>query len=171
MLRECQGEGNYRIGRRWGVLCANWNGAARKQEKNARVQGGLNFWTRDRRGMRGLINIVLATINIRSGRAGGLEAALRAKKLTDGIHERQGEGYSVWGTEAESRHRGGIELVWREDAGWQMEGITNFGPNVESLLLTLGSRRWYVLGVYVPPHDAPAIHRIEQALEVASKGM
>ena len=111
MSRECQGEGNYRIGRRWGVLCANWNGAARKQEKNARVQGGLNFWTRDRRGMRGLINIVLATINIRSGRAGGLEAALRVlralrqgsvnmgvlqeTKLTDMIYSRQVEGYLV----------------------------------------------------------------------------
>ena len=55
--------------------------------------------------MRSSGKIRLATLNIRSGRAGGLEAALRAlrqgnidvgvlkeTKLTDGIHARQGEG-------------------------------------------------------------------------------
>ena len=34
-----------------------------------------------------------------------------------------------------------------------MEGIVNFFPNVESFLLTSGSRRWYVVGAYMPPHD------------------
>ena len=38
--------------------------------------------------------------------------------MTDGIHARQEVGYSVWVTEVESRHRGGISVVWREDAGW-----------------------------------------------------
>ena len=69
--------------------------------------------------MRSLGKIRLATLNIRSGRTGGMEVALRAlrqgnvdmgilqeTKLTDGIHARQGEGYSVWVTEAESRQRG-----------------------------------------------------------------
>ena len=50
-----------------------------------------------------------------------------------------------------------------------MEGIINFGPNVENFLLTSGSRIWYVVGAYVPPNDAPAVHRIEQALEAAPK--
>ena len=27
------------------------------------------------------------------------------------------------------------------------------------------------MGVYVPPHDMPAVHRIEQSLEVEPKGM
>ena len=31
---------------------------------------------------------------------------------------------------------GGVALVWREDAGWQVEGIVNFVTNVESFLLT-----------------------------------
>ena len=51
--------------------------------------------------------IRLATLNVRSGRAGGMEAVLRAlkqgnvdvgvlkeTKLTDGIHVRQGEEYT-----------------------------------------------------------------------------
>ena len=53
--------------------------------------------------------IRIATLNIRSGRAGALEAVLRAPKkgnvdvgvlqetkLKDGIHAQQGAGYSVW---------------------------------------------------------------------------
>ena len=80
-----------------------------------------------------LIMFSLATLNIRSERTGGLEAALEAlqalrqgnvdvgvlqeTKLTDEIHMRQGEGYSVLTTAAEIRHRGGVAVVWREDAG------------------------------------------------------
>ena len=62
---------------------------------------------------------------------------------------------------------GGASVVWREEAGCKVEGIINFGQNVASLFLTLGSRRWYVVGTYVPPHDAPDVRRIEQVLEVS----
>ena len=96
---------------------------------------------------------------------------LQETKLTDGIHAHQGEGYSVWVTEAESRHRGVIVVFWREDVGWQVEGIVNFGPNMVRLFLTSWSGRWYVVGAYVPPNYAPAVHHIKQALEVAPKGM
>ena len=83
---------------------------------------------------------------------------LQVMKLTDRIHARQGEGYSVWAKEAESRHWGGVAVVWREEAGWQVKGIINFGPNLASFLLTLGSRRFYLVGAYDPPNDAPDIH-------------
>ena len=62
-------------------------------------------------------------------------------------------------------------VVWRKDAGWKVDGIINFGPNIENFLLMLRSRRWYVVGTYVPPHDAPDVRRIEQVLEWALKGM
>ena len=52
-----------------------------------------------------------------------------------------------------------------------MEGIVNFGPNVASLFLTLGSRRCYIVREYVSPNDAPAVYHIEQDLEAAPKGM
>ena len=35
------------------------------------------------------------------------------KKLTYRIHVHQRERYSVWATEAESRHWGGIAVIWR----------------------------------------------------------
>ena len=66
---------------------------------------------------------------------------------------------------------GGILVVWRKYAGWKVDGIINFGPNVAKILLTLRSRRWYVVGTYVPPHDAPDVRRIEQVLEGELKGM
>ena len=61
--------------------------------------------------------IRIATLKIGAGRAGGLETALRAlrqgnigirvlqeTKLAGGIHTRRISGYTVWATEAESRH-------------------------------------------------------------------
>ena len=64
--------------------------------------------------------IRLATLNIRSGREGGLEAALRVMKqgnvdvgvlqetkLTDGIHVQKGEGYAVWETISREQASGG----------------------------------------------------------------
>ena len=75
-------------------------------------------------------DIRLAKLNIRLGREEGLEAALRAlkegnvdmgvlhdKNLTDGIHARQVEGYTVCLTAAEIRYQVGLLLVWSEDAG------------------------------------------------------
>ena len=100
------------------------------------------------------MKVRLDTLNIRAGRVGGLELALRAlcqgkvdmgivqeTKLTDRIHARQGEGYSIWEIEAEIIHWGGIADFWGEDTGWQVEGIINYGRNVASLFLMSGTRR------------------------------
>ena len=135
--------------------------------------------------MRGSVEargIRLATLNIRQGRAGGLEAALRALQqgnvnvgvlketnLRDGMHAQQGAGYTIWATVAESMHQGGILVVWREDAGWQVEGIINFVPSMVIFLLISRSRKWYVVEAYVPPNNAPAAHCMEQALEAPQR--
>ena len=37
--------------------------------------------------------------------------------LTGGIHMCYIVGYKVWAAEAESRHMGGINIVWREEEG------------------------------------------------------
>ena len=63
--------------------------------------------------------IWIASLNIRSGGWGGLEAALRAlhqgkldvgvlqeTKLTQGVHMHYGAGYYIWATHAESIHWG-----------------------------------------------------------------
>ena len=43
---------------------------------------------------------------------------LQETKLTGGIHMQRISGYTVWDTEADSRHRGGILVVWRDAEGW-----------------------------------------------------
>ena len=48
--------------------------------------------------------------------------------------------------------------------------MVNFGPNVVSLLLLSGVRRWYVVGAYVMPNDVPKVHQVEQALAENPKG-
>ena len=63
-------------------------------------------------------------------------------------------------TVVESGHWWLIAVVWSEDVGWQVEGIINFGTNVAIFFLTSGSRIWYVVRAYVPPKDAPAVHRV-----------
>ena len=60
-------------------------------------------------------------------------------------------------------------MAWREKAGWQVEGIANYGPNVVSFVLKMGRQRWYFVGEYVPPNNAPIIARVEEALGQASK--
>ena len=124
MLRECQGEGNYGKERRWGVLRANWNGAARVRGKNAYVQGGGLFRKQERKGIRGLGKIRIAKLNIRSGRARGLEATLRAlrkgnvdvgvlqeTKMMDKIHAPKGRGVIRLGDRGREQALGGIYVV------------------------------------------------------------
>ena len=86
---------------------------------------------------------------------------LQEAKLNGGIHRRYSAGCRVWETEAESRHRGGIAVVCREAAGWQVEGVTHYGPNVVSFKIYAGWNHWYVVGAYMPPNNQLAVHRVE----------
>ena len=52
-----------------------------------------------------------------------------------------------------------------------MEGTASFGSNVVSFLLNSGTVKWYVVGSYVTPNNVLAIHRVEQALIAARKGL
>ena len=116
------------------------------------------------------------------GRSGGLETTLRAlrqgnvdvgflqeKKLTQGIHTRHDVGYGVWAAEVESRYRGRVAVFWRAAKVWKVKNTDILGPNMVSFLLTSGERRWYVVGVYMPPNDVPDVHCVEQALQAAPK--
>ena len=73
----------------------------------------------------------IGTYNIRNGRNGGLESALRGMaqanidlgviqetKCTDGVYTRASAGYRVVATDAPSRHRGGVTLFYREEANF-----------------------------------------------------
>ena len=81
-------------------------------------------------------------------------------KLTKGMHTRYSTGYNIWVTEAENRHRYRISIVWREEEGCQVEGVTSFGINVVIVTITEGRKHWYIVGAYVPPNDQLNVHRV-----------
>ena len=98
--------------------------------------------------------IKFGTYNIRNGRNGGLESALRGMaqanidlgvfqetKCTDGVYTRASAGYGVIATDAPSRHRGGVALFYREEANFTVEEVREYGPNVLSFEVVTGRRR------------------------------
>ena len=126
--------------------------------------------------------IKFGTYNIWNGRTGGLEAALRGmeqanldmgilqeKKITDGVYTRASSGYRVVATDAPSRHSGGIAMFYREGAGFAVEEVRPYGPNVLSFEVVSGRRRWYIIGCYLAPDDAQTIERVVTALGGSTK--
>ena len=108
-------------------------------------------------------SVALASFNIRSGRNGGLEAALRAMdqlevdigflmetKLTGGIYTRHSSGYDVLASNATSSSSGGIALFWRGNISYEVEETRIWGPNVISLHLMMGATRFLSWGVISP---------------------
>ena len=109
----------------------------------------------------------IAEYNIVSAGGSHLYMALRAMaqmrvelglfcetKLTNDMYPRTCCGYSVVATQAKSRFQGGVALFYRSDASqWTIEGTRTHGPNVISCSLVTGSRRWSILGVYIPPSE------------------
>ena len=127
----------------------------------------------------------VATWNIRSGRAGGLESALRAAKslgvdiillteakLTQGIYARNSSGYSVLATDAASPHQGGVALCVKngDDNLFEVEGTTKHGPNVIAFHLETGCKRYYIVGAYIPPSDRKTIDDIRDAWQQCPEG-
>ena len=111
-------------------------------------------------------SIAVAKFNIRCGRAGGLESALRAMeaanvdvgiltetKLTGGIYTRFSSGYQVLATDANSAWLGGVALFWRESLSFVVEEPRVWGSNVISFELVTGRHRYYCMGCYIPPSD------------------
>ena len=116
------------------------------------------MYSNTRRPTSGKVPIRFGTYNIRNGRKGGLEMALRGMsqanmdlgilqetKLTDGIYTRESAGYSVIATDTPSRHGGGVALFYRSEPHFMVEAVEKFGPNV--------------LGFQVATGGATVVHR------------
>ena len=123
------------------------------------------------------VPIKFGTYNIRNGQNRGLEAALRGMeqanldmgilqetKITDGVYNRVSAGYRVVATDAPSRHRDGIAMFYREGAGFAVEEVRQYGPNVLSVEVVSGRRQWFIVGCYIAPDDAHTIERVVTAL-------
>jgi hypothetical protein len=113
-----------------------------------------------------LPTLKLGTLNIVDGRRNRLNAALRCMREMDvdiGLltetkfatdkYTKYAEGYTVVGTQTNGR-QGGVALIYRDGMdGWVLESTEKFGPNVIRTTLVSGDKRWYIIGVYIPPSE------------------
>ena len=75
---------------------------------------------------------------------------LQETNITRGVHTQYSAGYQVWAMEAESRHWGGIAVIWIEEAVWQIEVTTSFGPNMVSFTITSGRKHVFHRSIRSP---------------------
>ena len=61
-------------------------------------------------------------------------------------------------------------MFYREGAGFALEEVRPYGPNVLRLEVVSGRRRWYIIGCYLAPDDAQTIERVVTALGYQPKG-
>ena len=100
---------------------------------------------------KGTVPIRFGIYNIRNGRNGGLELALRGMsqanmdldifqetKVTDSIYNRESAGYSILAMDAPSRHRGRVEVFHRTAPHFAVEAVQQLGPNVVGFQLATG---------------------------------
>eukprot|EP00978_Attheya_sp_CCMP212_P036150 scaffold161999_cov90-Attheya_sp.AAC.1 len=108
--------------------------------------------------------IRLVSYNIRNGRAGRLEAALRVQANVDlGVFQET----KLTGMAYIHDDRRGI----RDSPHWQVEAYQAYCPNVLSFQLVSGQKRWYVVGAYVPPADTSTIEYVSKALDDRPEGV
>ena len=169
------------IGERKGKADGNGNGQGTakgeaggiKEDNGDRKQKGVRWWGTWRSTgspTREGVPIRFGTYNIRNGRNGGLESALRGMdqanmdlgifqetKCTDGIYTRASAGYSDVTTDVPSRHRGGVAVFYQPSPHFVVEAVQQFVPNIVGLQLVTGARRWYIIGCYLAPNDTSKI--------------
>jgi hypothetical protein len=128
-------------------------------------------------------SFALTLFIIRSGRNGGIEAALRAMeqmgvdigflletKLMGGIYTRHLSGYNVLASDTTLLGSGGITLFWRGNISYEVKETQIRGPNIISLHLMTGSTRFYVVGCYIPPFNLETLVYINKAWCECPKG-
>jgi hypothetical protein len=122
--------------------------------------------------------IRMATFNVRNGRQGNLESALRTlkmmnidsgileeTKIANAFYTRKAFGYEAIATKAISMFQGGIALVYRPSEFWTIEAVRVYSPNVISYQLVTGNRRFACVGAYIPPADTTPLEPITTAVE------
>ena len=61
-------------------------------------------------------------------------------------------------------------MFYREGAGFAVEEVRPYGPNVISFEVVTGRRRWYIIGCYLAPDDARTIEQVVTAMGDQPRG-
>jgi hypothetical protein len=119
----------------------------------------------------------IATWNIRCGQNLGLASAakglaqmgigaaiLTEMKITDNQYPKLTLGYKVISSKATTNKQGGIALVWKEGhSSFEVETACVVTPNLLTFELVMGYKRFYVMGIYIPPNDTTGVDALRAA--------
>jgi hypothetical protein len=98
-------------------------------------------------------------------------AVLTETKLTDDCHTCLALGYKVLASKAASHNLGGIALLWKENhPGYEVELVCIVTPNLLTFQLATGSKRFYCMGIYIPPTDTMGVDNLWAAWEACPMG-
>ena len=61
-------------------------------------------------------------------------------------------------------------MFYREGAGFAVEEVKPYGPNVISFEVVTGRRKWYIIRCYLAPDNAQTIERVVTALGDQPRG-
>jgi hypothetical protein len=92
---------------------------------------------------------------------------LTKMKVTNNRYSKSLSGYRVLVSKAASPQKGGIGLIWREDCdGFEVKAIRPLTPNLMSFQLVMGNKRYYAMGIYIPPNCTMEVDNLRVAWEV-----
>ena len=115
--------------------------------------------------------------NIRNGRNGGLDSALRTMdqasielgvleetKINERIYTQELSWYRVVALDALNWHRGGVNFSYRELLHFAVKNHQKQGPNVVKFQMELGGRIWFVVSRYLAPDASSSIERVIRSI-------
>ena len=80
-------------------------------------------------------------------------AILFEMKITNERYARTTLGYKVLVTKAPKKYQVGITLLWQpEQKAFEIEATKIVTPNLITFQLVTGDKRYYVIGIYIPPN-------------------
>jgi hypothetical protein len=127
---------------------------------------------------------LIATWNIRCGQNLGLASAakglaqmgieaaiLREMKITGNRYPKLTLGYKVISSKATTNKQGGIALLWKEGhSSFEAEAACVVTPNLLTFQLVTGYKRFYVMGIYIPPNDTTGVDALWAAWNACPDG-
>jgi hypothetical protein len=91
---------------------------------------------------------------------------LTKTKTTNDWYSKSLSGYRMLLSKVASPHQGGIGLIWREDHdGFEVKAVRPLTPNLMSFQLVTGNKRFYIMGIYIPPNCTLGVDNIRVAWE------
>jgi hypothetical protein len=91
---------------------------------------------------------------------------LTKTKVTNDQYSKSLLGYQILASKATSPHQGGIDFIWREDHnGFEVKAVRPLTPNLMSFQLVMGNKRYYVMGIFIPPNCATGVDNLRVAWE------